>query len=112
MIRPPGASRVLISDPCIADRVLGILPQHVERPHQNRAVAGQFEAAEPNSTASFRRPGRVDALGVDLQTDHPDVEANRPQPTGQLERGDRQCAVAEVDDKGVGGRLQRGAHPR
>ena len=109
-IRPPGASRARISDHASAHRVDRVLAQHVERAHQNRSAPGQFEAAETELDAVARRA--ADPLGVDLQADHPDVGAHDPQPARQLEGRHRQRAVAEVDDQWVGGRLQRGAHPR
>ena len=50
--------------PGLVDRILGVLPQHVERAHQNRAVACQFEAAEAELDGVVRGgPGRVTRSG-------------------------------------------------
>ena len=66
----------------------------------------------PNSTPPSRRRRAIDPLGVDLQADDADVGAHHAQPRGQFQRGHRQRAVAEVDHQRIGGRVQRGAHPR
>ncbi len=99
--------------PRLVDGVLRVLPQHVEGPHQHRAVAGQLEAAETElDGVAHGCAGGPYALRIDLQADHPHIGAHRVQPAGQLEGGHRQRAVAEIDHQRLGGRLQRGADPR
>ena len=43
-----------------------------------------------------------DPIGMDLESNHPDVGADEPKAGGQFQGGHRQRAVAEVDDEGVG----------
>jgi hypothetical protein len=79
-------------------RILWILPQYVERPHQVGAQARQLETAAGELHAVTPRD---DACGVDLETGDSEIGPDGAQSTGQLEGRVRHRPVPEVDDEGI-----------
>ncbi len=93
-----GGERDLHPRPGRRDGVLGVLAQHVEGPHHPGAQSRQLEATPPKThrrSAGGLRSGHP--RRVDLQPDHLQIGLDPAQSRGQLDRGHRGGAVAEVD---------------
>ncbi len=101
--------------PGVGDGVRRVLAQHIERAHQYRAQPSQLESAEGEFDAI--RPGvagRRHPFRIDLQTDYPNVGPDGAQPGRELDCGDGESSVTEVDSHrsgaGLSARIQRRVH--
>ena len=111
-ISPPGASPARIVAQASGTSSTGYWRSTLNARTSTGRSPANSKPPSANSTPAVAAGWAVSTrVRVDLQADHPHVCPHRPQPVGQLQRGHRQRAVAQVDHQRVGRRLQQRRAP-